>query len=262
MLTYNHHCRVLLMSVSFAAVIIACTAFKDEPMPLSQENVEKYMALGIEASRKIDPNVGTRIDKVIKLYRIPLEKKIGYSFDKTFRYWLVNRRSISGTTDFSSFMMPAIQAIQENLDEALRKGLISQRTYNFATAMRNAAHYEYVVIGRWDKIEKLLNMILEDQRNNNAKTCTYGRFLKLVLQSDILPQDQLANALAVEKERFPTVSKFYMLESLLDREVDFRSWGRMGLISNPDGTGINPSGMIEDESNHNREFVVTNQCRK
>lgn len=105
---------------------------KDEPMPLSQENIEKYASAMDDEAKKIDPSAGTDIDRLIKLYKEPMEKKLGYSFDKTFSFWITNIDEISmspATIAFKSMMFPALVVIDKNMDEALKKEVISQSTY-------------------------------------------------------------------------------------------------------------------------------------
>lgn len=128
--------RLILQSILFLMAVLASNGcsigVKDEPMPLSQENIEKYALAVAEAVKKIDPSAGTAVDKIIKAYKEPMEKKLGYSFDKTFSFWITNQDAISmspATTAFTSLMLPAAVAISKNMDEALKKGFISQPTY-------------------------------------------------------------------------------------------------------------------------------------
>ena len=79
---------LILQSILLLMAVLASNGcsigVKDEPMPLSQENIEKFESAADNATKKIDPSTGTTVDKLIKAYKEPMEKELGYNFDKTF----------------------------------------------------------------------------------------------------------------------------------------------------------------------------------
>ena len=124
---------ILLLIAVFASN--GCSiGVKDEPLPLSQENIEKYASAVEEATKKIDPSAGTAVDRLIKAYKEPMEKKLGYSFDKTLSAYVTNAATFSSMSPEAialkkNIMFPVLLEISVNMDEALKKGLISQPTY-------------------------------------------------------------------------------------------------------------------------------------
>ena len=147
----------MLAAIFLVLCVAACSSVRDEPLPLSRENIEKYTAAVGKGTRKLEPNVGTVMERVVTLYRDPLEKNLGYSFDTTLRYYFVNRASIAADPDakvFADLITPGAQAILTNADEALSAGIISTRTRDLLAILSKfrCDHGLLLSNGEWDRM--------------------------------------------------------------------------------------------------------------
>ena len=105
-----------LAAVLVILCVAACTSVKDEPLPLSRENIEKYAAAVGKSSGKLEPNAGSVIEQVDVLYRTPLENLLGYSFDRTLRHYFVHRAGITADPEsrvFADLITPGAQAMRQ-----------------------------------------------------------------------------------------------------------------------------------------------------
>lgn len=210
---------------------VGCTAMKDEALPLSEENLEKYSNLVIEATKKIDPSAGTPIDRAITALKIPMEKKVGYSFDKTLRHFLVKGSSIMPTdqtrASYFELMNMAESAIKKSPDEALSKGLITQRTYELIKLEKENVFYR-------KNTAKYVQLALECQ--SYTGTCIFSQYVGMLLERGLLPEyiaNRKVQSISDENNRNWEIVNF------LSDECNFDKWGRDGLATKPDGTEIN-----------------------
>lgn len=115
-----------------AATFLPACGKSDKPMPLSQSNVAEYTKVVTALAQSVSPSPGqTIVDGIALTYKKGAEK-VGYDFDKTFRY--VVAFEWQKGSPIVVMMVPAYQAILDNLDESVQKGLISQRTRDLMVA--------------------------------------------------------------------------------------------------------------------------------
>ena len=81
--------KVLLYFIMIALVIsvTGCgIGAKDKPLPMSQENIERLAKELENANRSFIPSPAQDVEELrVETYKMVIEKKLGYSFDKTFR---------------------------------------------------------------------------------------------------------------------------------------------------------------------------------
>lgn len=221
--------RLVLQSILFLMAVLASNGCsigaKDEPMPLSQENIEKYASAVNDAAKKIDMSAGTFVDKMIKAYKEPMEKGLGYNFDKSFRGWLLKLEDMSpATTLLTNLIAPAtIQRIYEDSDEALKKGLISQRTYEIINMKKKLA----LSVRVNDDLIHYLEWAVECQQSHN-NACSLSQFIE-TLNIDF---------------QFPADTQREELMHLLDGQAHFDSWGSSKLVLKPDGSEIDTHSLF------------------
>lgn len=227
--------------------LISCGSFKDEPMPLSQDNIKKYAQAVESSGRNTDPNSGSVLDRINKIYKEPLEKKMGYSFDKTIRYLFINMNEISAnpsTTIFVSIMGPSARVIIENPEDALKSTLISQKTYEILSQLRNFKGNigQLINNGDWGNIVKLVEVALDCQKANNG-VCTAGKFLDASIQGGFI----LKTEMLLYQDASPE-AKVAGYTNYLSNHYHLFDWDRAYLIVTPEGQTLNAKFMFNDLS--------------
>ncbi len=221
----------------------ACTSAKDEPMPLTQNNIEKYSKRLASEAKNVDPSAGTAVDKTIKVFKTSMYK-MGYSLDKSIRYLMININQISGspaTNQYFHIMAPAYESVIDKPEEALQKGLISQKTFDLITLGKTAG--EPIS----DEQYKYINVAIDCQKGNN-NICPMSKFKELLVQRGLLPQDLLKKN--VDMIDFRTLTSDFMNKS------DLQGWGTRGWVLQANGEKID-HGIFLDQSKFT--FIVNTQ---
>lgn len=229
------HQAIRLISFTFLFVLFwaasAHSAPKDKPMPLSKNNIDLFYKHLTKEIKKMDPGEGTEIDRLIKVYKVAMTKT-GYNLDKTLRYLFLNVNQVSGnpgTIEFWQVMGPAYIAAMTNPDEALKKGLIAQKTFDLVTLSNEAGEmvsddaYEYIRVAM-------------DCQKDNGNVCPMPKFIELLVKRNLLPPEVLN---IVDDESYSS-----LLTTPLTEKGGFRMWGIREWILRPDGrkidSGISP----------------------
>jgi hypothetical protein len=231
----------VLAAVVLVLFATACSGVKDEPLPLSRENTEKYAAAVGKSSRKLEPDSGSVVDRVDTLYRAPLEKHLGYSFDRTLRHYFVHRAGIAADPEsraFAELITPGAQAVLMNADEALKAGMISLRTRDLLSVLSRfrCDHAHMLSGGEWDRMAEFLRLV-DDCSKRDGGPCETGTLVELALRQGIVAQgDPGADA-----------------REALARKYSLARWDGTGLFIGPDGEEIDASRLLDDPD---RPFTV------
>jgi hypothetical protein len=241
-----------LGSILLALCIAACSSVKDEPLPLSRENIEKYTAAVSKGTRKLEPNVGTVMERVATLYRDPLEKNLGYSFDTTLRYYFVNRASIAADPDakvFADLITPGAQAVLTNADEALSAGIISTRTRDLLAILSKfrCDHGLLLSNGAWERMAGFMALV-SDCEKESGRFCKAGRLIELAVEREIIPAEQM-EILAKTAED----GKTGYIRDYLIAHFNLSRWEGARLLIGSDGREIEIASLFDDPE---AEFIT------
>ena len=232
---------MLIVIVVFFAT--ACSAAKDEPMPLTQNNIEKFYKKLESVAKNIDPASGTEMERIVKVYK-PAMDKMGYSLDKTIRYMMLNINQIGGnrtTNQFVQIIWPAYTAAVNTPEEALKNGLITQRTSDLITMGKNAGE------SISDEVYQYIRAAIECQQENN-NVVLMPKFLALLARKGLLPSEFSKGNVSFMDTR--------MLSGPLMDKGRFQGWGTRKWILSPDGSKIDHGIAPEDA---NLTFIVNIQ---
>lgn len=243
-------CRLLaaVVLVLFAA---SCSGVKDEPLPLSRENIEKYAAAVGKSSRKLEADAGSVVQRVDTLYRTPLEKHLGYSFDRTLRHYFVHRAGIAADPEsraFAELITPGAQAVLMNADEALKAGMISLRTRDLLSVLSKfrCDHAQLLSSGEWERMSGFLSLVAECS-NLDGGACEAGTLVELALRQGILAQEEPGTDPNGNRKPAPDVP------DALSKKFNLARWDGTGLFIGPDGEEIDASCLLDDPG---RSFTV------
>jgi len=243
-----------LAAIVLVLCVTACTGVKDEPLPLSRENIEKYATAVGKNSRKIEPNTGTVLERVATLYRDPLENSLGYSFDRTLRHYFVNRAGITADPEakvFADLITPGAQAILMNADDALRAGIISTKTRDLLAILAKfrCDHGLLLGNGEWERMSGFLGLV-SDCEKESAGPCTAGRLVEMAVEREIIPRQEMEIASkAPEEERIGYVRNF------LIAHFNLSHWEGARLFIGADGREIEISSLFDDPEAQ----IITNE---
>lgn len=117
----------VLVFLMLVLLIVGCSAdFQDKPLPMSQNNIEKCAKELNKAIASIAPSTSQdSAELVVGAYKMVIEEKMGYSFDKTYRSVILFYQVEAGR-----LMIPVISYVESDPKRALDKGFISQRTFD------------------------------------------------------------------------------------------------------------------------------------
>lgn len=246
------------------AMLMGCSGKKEEAMPLNQENIEKYATKIEEKMRKISINTeNSPVDKIIMIYKETMEKKMGYDFDKTFRFYILNSNKIvfSGGASFVNLMTPAIAVIAGNTEESLNKSLISQSTFDLMMSGR-----EFNGLNSNPTLELIQALeVIEKCQEHNSNICSVSKFLDTLwlepLYSQIRNDKRLSelqvNSIETIASGVVTENDLRITEYALNSVVQFDRWGAAELILKPDGSHLRSDDLIVKLTVENDpEFVV------
>jgi hypothetical protein len=232
--------------------VAACSSVKDEPLPLSRENIDKYTAAVSKSSRKFEPNAGTVMERVVALYRDPLEKNLGYSFDTTLRYYFVNRASLSSDPDakvFADLITPGAHAVLMNADEALSAGIISTRTRDLLAILSKfrCDHGLLLSNGEWDRVAGFLALVSECEKDS-GRFCKAGRLIELAVEREIIPRQEMEIASKADEDE-----RNYYIQNFLVVHYNLSRWEGAPLFIGADGREVEIASLFDDPE---AEFVV------
>ena len=232
--------------------VAACASVKDEPLPLSHENIEKYAAAVGKSALKLEPSAGSVIQRVDALYRAPLEKSLGYSFDRTLRHYFVHRADIAANPEsrvFADLITPGAQAVLMNADEALRAGMISMKTRDLLSVLSKfrCDHARLLSNGEWEGMAGFLRLVAECAKLEGG-ACTAGTLMEMALKQSIIPQEEV-QAVSSADSRKPAPD----VRDALYRKFNLASWDGTGLFIGPDDEEIDASSLLDDPD---RQFTV------
>jgi len=241
-----------LAAIVLILCVAACTSVKDEPLPLSRENIEKYAAAVGKSSRKLEPDAGSVIERVDVLYRAPLENHLGYSFDRTLRHYFVHRAGITADPEsrvFADLITPGAQAVLMNADEALRAGLISTRTRDLLSVLSKfrCDHALLLSGGEWERMAGFLTLVADCSKLEGG-ACSAGTLMEMALQQGVIPKEEPLDGSS-------TGSRGAALDvrDALYRKFNLARWDGTGLFIGPDAEEIDASSLLDDPD---RQFTV------
>jgi len=234
-----------LAAIVLVLCVAACTSVKDEPLPLSRENIEKYAAAVGKSSRKLEPNAGSVMERVDALYRTPLENRLGYSFDRTLRHYFVNRAGIAADPEsrvFADLITPRAQAVLMNADEALRAGMISMRTRDLLSILSRfrCDHAALLSSGEWDRLAGFLSLVA-DCLNLEGGACSAGTLMEMALSQGIVQQEEPQPG-SIAGSREPALH----VRDALYGKFNLARWDGTGLFIGPDAEEIDASSLLDD----------------
>jgi len=240
-------CRILAVAL-LALLTAACSGVKDEPLPLSRENIEKYAAAVSSSSRGLAPGSGSVMERVDALYRAPLEKQLGYSFDRTLRHYFVHRAGIAADPEsraFDELIVPGAQAVLVNADEAARAGMISMRTRDLLSLLAKfrCDHAQLLSSGEWERMSAFLGLVAECS-NLDGGACTAGTLAELALRQGIVEPEEPGSGAGGDPS--PVRDALY-------RKFNLARWDGTGLFVGPDAEEIEASSLLDDPE---RRFTV------
>lgn len=233
----------------FAAVVLvlfasACSGVKDEPLPLSRENIEKYAAAVGRSAGKLETDAGSVVQRVDTLYRTPLERSLGYSFDRTLRHYFVHRAGIASDPEsraFADLITPGAQAVLMNADEALKAGMISMRTRDLLSILSRfrCDHAQLVSGGEWERMSGFLALAAECSKLDGGP-CEAGTLIELALRQGIVEQERPGT------EPEGTLPSATDVPGALSRKFNLARWDGTGLFIGADGEEIDASRLLDD----------------
>lgn len=206
----------------------ACSAAKDEAMPLTQNNIDKFIKQVNGAAKDIDPASGTDVERLSKIYKLSMDK-LGFSLDKTIRNMFLNLNQITGsrsTNQFAQIMWPAYTTVIEKTEASVQAGLITQKTGDLIIMGKKAG--EPIS----DEVFKYISVAMDCQKENN-NVCAMPKFIELLARRGLLPQELL-------KEKVDLIDLRAMTTPLAD-QGKFREWGTQEWILQSDGKPITRS---------------------
>jgi len=241
----------ILAAVLLALFTAACSGVKDEPLPLSRENIEKYAAAVSSSARRLEPGSGSVMERVDALYRSPLEKQLGYSFDRTLRHYFVHRAGIAADPEsraFAELIVPGAQAVLVNADEAARAGMISMRTRDLLSLLAKfrCDHAQLLSSGEWERMSEFLGLVSECSSLDGG-ACTAGTLMETALRQGIVGPEEPGTGSGGDPRPAGDI------RGALYRKFNLARWDGTGLFIGPDAEEIEASSLLDDPE---RRFTV------
>lgn len=220
-----------LIYVTLAVTIVGCSVtIQDKPLPMSQEMLEKLDKELGKAAKSIAPSPSQdRAELVVDVYKTVIEKKMGFSFDKTFRNVMLFYPG--------PFMAPVSVYVLSDPKRALDKGFISQRTFDVLD-MSSKAEVELT-----KKTEEFLGFVTECQNSNNG-TCDTKRLFSVLAAHNALPTVDPSESEATQFESRTLMLTVQYLDPM----------GTNKLITTPNGQEIIRNALLSDNSE--QKFIV------
>jgi predicted component of type VI protein secretion system len=231
----------LLYFVMIALVIsvTGCSiGAKDKPLPMSQENMEKLAKELENANRSFVPSPSQDVEELrVATYKMVIEKKLGYSFDKTFR-------SVFLFYDITAlpFIYPVTTYIIKDPKKALDKGFISQRTFDILDTQEKAK------MALTKEAEEFFGFVIECQNQNNG-VCNSKGLLNVLVTHKALPGIQSSSSGEYER-----IDLLVLEKALLNKYQSLLDMGSANLIIKPDGTRFCTNAILLGDTA--KEFIV------
>lgn len=217
-------------------LLLPISAIAKDPIPQSINKVNAYIKAINSVAKGVDPTKGTVIDRIIKVYKNPAEKQ-GYDFDKTLRLLLVG--GINDRTLLTA-ISTTINPINQNIEEALSKKLITQQTYNLIKEADALKSVSALAESSDSELQQFVINALIECVDANASICSDKKLEKLLRKHETFAkiteynQDSFAHNLG---------------------QIQFNQWGHIGLITSVDGREINTYSFFE-EGNKEINFKI------
>lgn len=245
--------RILAAAV-LVLFVSSCSGVKDEPLPLSRENIEKYAAAVANSARKLETDAGSVVQRVDTLYRTPLERSLGYSFDRTLRHYFVHRAGIVTDPEsrtFAELITPGAQAVLMNADEALKAGMISMRTRDLLSVLSKfrCDHAQMVSGGEWERMSGFLALAAACSELDGG-ACEAGTLVELALRQGVVERESPGT------EPEGTLPSATDVPGVLSRKFNLARWDGTGLFIGADGEEIDASRLLDDPK---RSFTVNDR---
>ena len=161
---------------------------------------------------------------MVGAYKTVIEKKMGFSFDKTIRSVML----FNPTGDAWQLMGPIIGYVISDPKRALDKGFISQRTFDI---LDTGAKVKAPLTKEGDEF---LGFVAECQSKNNG-TCDAKLLLSIISDHNALPD--------VSKVKNES-DKLSRIEYQLEEKYDIFHMGVNEWITLPDGQHFNTNGLF------------------
>lgn len=215
-----------VISLAFVVMMIGCSGkMQDKPLPMTQDNLQEYAEKLEKELNSVDLNAPRNARLIIGAYKTAMEKKMKFSFDKTFRNVYLFHMSEA----LSQLMRPAIGLIIEDTKDALDQGFISQRTFDILDMGKKTTRFT-------KEREEFLGFVVECQ-NQNQGVCNSKALLNVLSAHNVITADQAS----ADKSEFLKLAR---IDSQLDSKYELHSIGSDKLITKPDGTDLNTNGLM------------------
>ncbi|MGK2872824.1 MAG: hypothetical protein ACSLFL_11295 [Alphaproteobacteria bacterium] len=210
-------CCTLFIGI-FVLFMVGCSKeVQDKPLPMSQDNLEIFASELEKAAKSIAPSPSQDgAELMVGAYKMVLEKKMGYSFDKTLRSVMLFYHLGAPW----QLMSPVIGYVHSDPKKALDKGFISQRTFDILDTGSKAK------AALTKEGDEFLSFVAECQSQNGG-VCGPKLLLNVLAAHNALP--------ALESSSIE-----YQLESKYDIfHMGINKW-----ITKPDGQHISTNGLL------------------
>jgi len=149
----------------------------EDVMPVTANNVQKYLELSNEAASNSELGVMSEVDKMKVLAREPLES-MGYNFDTTLLMTIKNSSMDPALIALmSNAFVFVINTIEKYPDESVEKGLVHKDTKNKILLSK-----KYWFLSNEEQLKNFINIVesTRECQSINSDMCN-GNFLKEVL---------------------------------------------------------------------------------
>lgn len=195
---------------------------KDQPLPMSEENIENFLVLLEKRAKNVSPSKSLNGNELmLVIIKDVLEDDMGYNFEKTFRNVLTKYP----TSQLWSTMATIDKFASENAQEALSKGYISKRTFRIYETQNdtdNPITPEQMIF--WEMVEKC--------QKKNGGSCDSESLVKTFAENDNLPKLPPPYDKGSEKDKLRNYHNYFTTH------YSYTYLGNMGLLVAPDGGKI------------------------
>lgn len=216
---------------------------QDKPLPMSMEKLEKFDLELEKALKSIAPSPSQDgAELVVGAYKMVLEKKMGYSFDKTVRSVMLFYPEVAAL----QLMHPMIGYVHRDPKKALDKGFISQRTFDILDTRSKAK----AVLTK--EADEFLSFVAECQSKNGG-VCDPKSLLNVLAAHNALP----AIEFSPEDNEF---DKLYWIGLRLEEKYGISDMGTNKWITKPNGQDISTNALLTNglrsQDNPAYKFVI------
>lgn len=233
-------CCALFVIITLVVSVVGCSGgIKDKPLPMSQENIEKFTKELKKATKSIAPSPSQDGDEYMTgIYKMIIEKKLGFSFDKTIR-------SVMVFPNAAVFLGSITVYVQREPKKALDKGFISQRTFDLLDT-GSKVHAPLTKEG-----EEFLGFVAECQNKNNG-VCIDKVLLSVLAAHNALPAARSSDS---EREDLKLANISYQLGN----KYQLSYMGQNKWITKPDGQDFNTNFLFSQPDSPDQYVVNKSQ---